>query len=77
MRFKKPIVALSTAALLALAACGGGGGDERRRRLRRQAIDQENLGNTGEAQDPDARGPGRDRGRRGGRHRHGADRHSV
>jgi peptide/nickel transport system substrate-binding protein len=56
MRFKKPIVALSTAGLLALAACGGssGGGDTGKSD---SGIDQENLGNTGDGKDPEAKGP--------------------
>src|SRR3712207_1858612 len=56
MRFNKPLAALSTAAVLGLAACGGGrsdnpsagnGGD----------VDVENLGNIGDAKDPERQGP--------------------
>ncbi len=58
MRFKKPIVALSTAGLLALAACGGGGGgDEGGSGSSGSSIDKENLGNTGDGMDPEAKGP--------------------
>jgi peptide/nickel transport system substrate-binding protein len=55
MRFKKPIVALSTAGLLALAACGGsdGGGSTDNS----SSVDRENLANTGSTQDPERQGP--------------------
>ena len=75
MRFKKPIVALSTAGLLALAACGGGSDGGGSSRATADAIDKDTLGNTGEAQDPTREGPVDDRRRREGRHRHGADQH--
>jgi len=56
MRFKKPIVALSTAALLALAACGGssdsGGSGEGG-----SGVDKNTLGKGSEAQDPTREGP--------------------
>lgn len=55
MRFKKPIVALSTAGLLALAACGGSGDGDSTDNS--SSIDQENLGNTGSGQDPEREGP--------------------
>jgi peptide/nickel transport system substrate-binding protein len=56
MRFKKPIVALSTAGLLALAACGGGDGGDSETGSD-QTINKDELGNTGEGQDPEATGP--------------------
>ncbi len=54
MRFTKPFIALTSASLLTLAACGGSGegpttGSEN--------IDTENLGNTGDATDPERQGP--------------------
>ena len=55
MRFKKPVVALSTAALLALAACGGGG--DSGGSGSGGSIDTKNIGNTGNAQDPNRQGP--------------------
>lgn len=57
MRFKKPVVALSTAALLALAACGGGGGEEDSGANGDTGVDTENLGNTGGGMDPERKGP--------------------
>ncbi|MDX6326827.1 MAG: peptide/nickel transport system substrate-binding protein [Nocardioidaceae bacterium] len=56
MRFKKPIVALSTAGLLALAACGGGssGGNSA---SNGNSVNKDTLGNTGNGQDPTAKGP--------------------
>ncbi|CAA9347166.1 MAG: Oligopeptide ABC transporter, periplasmic oligopeptide-binding protein OppA [uncultured Nocardioidaceae bacterium] len=56
MRFRKPIVALATTGLLALSACGGGG-DEGDRASGDNNVDQEKLGQTGEAQDPEREGP--------------------
>jgi peptide/nickel transport system substrate-binding protein len=56
MRFKKPIVALSTAGLLALAACGGGSSDNDGDNSG-GSVDRENLGNTGSGQDPERKGP--------------------
>jgi len=56
IRFKKPIVALSTAGLLALAACGGGSGGSDSGSSGKSA-DTQNLGNTGNGQDPTAKGP--------------------
>ena len=57
MRFKKPIVALSAAGLLALAACGGSGGDSSNGGSSSSSIDQNKLGNTGNGMDPSAKGP--------------------
>jgi peptide/nickel transport system substrate-binding protein len=57
MRLKKPVVALSTAALLALAACGGGGGDEGDRSGSGGVNGGGGSGDTGAGQDPDAEGP--------------------
>jgi peptide/nickel transport system substrate-binding protein len=56
MRFKKPIVALSTAGLLALAACGGGSGGGNSGNSG-NSVDTQNLGNTGNGQDATAKGP--------------------
>jgi peptide/nickel transport system substrate-binding protein len=56
MRFRKPIVALSTAGLLALAACGGGSGGGGSA-SGGGGVDAKNLGNTGSNQDPTAKGP--------------------
>ena len=56
MRFKKPVVALSTAALLALAACGGGGDDGGGDGESGGSI-REDIGNTGSATDPEREGP--------------------
>lgn len=54
MRLKTPIIALSTIAMMSLAACGGDsndddGGDRN--------VDKEGLGDTGDATDPDRKGP--------------------
>jgi peptide/nickel transport system substrate-binding protein len=57
MRFKKPIVALSTAGLLALAACGGGSGDNGDNGSSGSGINKDKLGDTGNGQDPSAKGP--------------------
>lgn len=60
MRFKKPIVALSAVALLALAACGGsddGGSD-----AGTDAIDSDKLADTGSGQDPNREGPASEEG---------------
>lgn len=57
MRFKKPIVAVSTAGLLALAACGGGGSGGNSGSSSNTGVDANNLGNTGNGQDPTAKGP--------------------
>jgi peptide/nickel transport system substrate-binding protein len=56
MRFKKPIVALSTAGLLALAACGGGSGSGSSSNSG-SSINTKDLGNTGNGQDATAKGP--------------------
>jgi len=56
MRFKKPIVALSAAGLLALAACGGSSDDSSSGDTG-NTIDKENLGNTGSGMDAEAKGP--------------------
>lgn len=57
MRFKKPIVALSTAGLLALAACGGGGDGGDGGNGSGDQIDKESLGNTGDGKDAERQGP--------------------
>jgi len=56
MRFKKPIVALSAAGLLALAACGGGGGGGSST-SGGSGVDTKNLGNTGDGKDATRQGP--------------------
>jgi peptide/nickel transport system substrate-binding protein len=56
MRFRKPIVALSTAGLLALAACGGGSGGGSSA-SNGNSDTNNNLGNTGNGQDAAAKGP--------------------
>ncbi|MBO0846560.1 MAG: ABC transporter substrate-binding protein, partial [Nocardioides sp.] len=55
MRLKTPLVALSTAGLLALAACGGSGGSSGATGSSGQ--NNKELGNTGNGQDPTAKGP--------------------
>jgi peptide/nickel transport system substrate-binding protein len=57
MRLKRSAVALATASLLVLAACGGDGDDNDRGSGPSADVDTENLGNTGEGQDPDREGP--------------------
>jgi len=57
MRFKKPIVALSAAGLLALAACGGSSSDEGSSGDSGSGVDKENLGNTGSGTDAKREGP--------------------
>ena len=57
MRLKRSAVALATASLLALAACGGGGDDDKSSSGDADAIDTENLGNTGDGTDPTREGP--------------------
>jgi len=56
MRLRKPIVALSTAGLLALAACGGGSSDSGSTDTSKD-VNKDTLGNTGNGQDPTAEGP--------------------
>src|SRR5919112_1875770 len=55
MRFNKPLAALSVAAVLGLAACGGS--SENPSSDNSGDIDVENLGNTGDAKDPERQGP--------------------
>jgi len=57
MRFKKPIVALSTAALLALAACGGGGDEGGSDEGSGGSINKDTLGSRSDAKDAEAKGP--------------------
>lgn len=57
MRFKKPIVALSAAGLLALAACGGGSDNGNGNGGSGSSIEKEKLGDTGNGMDPTAKGP--------------------
>jgi peptide/nickel transport system substrate-binding protein len=54
MRFKSPLIAISAVGLLALSACGGSGSDSG---SEEQTQQNENLGNTGNNQDPTATGP--------------------
>src|ERR671920_359048 len=56
MRFNKPLAALSAAAVLGLAACGGGS-SENPSADNSGDIDVENLGNVGDAKDPEREGP--------------------
>jgi len=57
MRFKKPIVALSAAGLLALAACGGSSSDGGSSSTGGSGVDTKNLGNTGDGKDAKRTGP--------------------
>ncbi len=57
MRFRKPIVALTAAGLLALAACGGSDGGDNGDNNGGSGLDTDNLGNTGSGQDPERQGP--------------------
>ena len=58
MRLKRSAVALATASLLVLAACGGDGDDNNNASSGdNPSVDTENLGNTGEGQDPTREGP--------------------
>jgi peptide/nickel transport system substrate-binding protein len=54
MRFKSPLIAISAVGLLALSACGGSGSDSGSEDQTKQ---NENLGNTGNNQDPTREGP--------------------
>ncbi|MGZ4470030.1 MAG: ABC transporter substrate-binding protein [Nocardioidaceae bacterium] len=56
MRFKKPMISLVAASMLALAACGGSGtgGDKT---SGAPTVDTKNLGNTGDGTDPTRQGP--------------------
>src|SRR5215218_7423327 len=56
MRFNKPLATLSAAAVLGLAACGGGS-SENPSADNSGDIDVENLGDVGEAKDPERQGP--------------------
>lgn len=55
MRVKTRVLAIATAGLITLSACGGGGGSENNDD--NTGVDAENLGNTGDAQDPERTGP--------------------
>ena len=58
MRLKRSAVAIATASLLVLAACGGDGDDNNNASGGdNPSVDTENLGNTGEGQDPTREGP--------------------
>jgi peptide/nickel transport system substrate-binding protein len=54
MRFKSPLIAISTAGVLALSACGGSGSNSGTEAQNKQ---NENLGNTGNGKDATAKGP--------------------
>ena len=54
MRFKSPLIAISAVGLLALSACGGSGSDSG---ADEQSEQNQNLANTGNNQDPTAKGP--------------------
>jgi len=55
MRFKSPLIAISAAGVLALSACGGSGSDSGD--TGNQSQNNNDLGNTGNGQDPTAKGP--------------------
>jgi len=55
MRFKSPLIAISAAGVLALSACGGSGSDSGD--TGNQSQDNTKLGETGNGQDPTAKGP--------------------
>jgi len=55
MRFKSPLIAISAVGMLALSACGGSGSSSTDAGDQTQQND--NLGNTGNGQDPTAQGP--------------------
>jgi peptide/nickel transport system substrate-binding protein len=55
MRFKSPLIAISAVGVLALSACGGSGSDSGD--AGDQAQNNNDLGNTGNGQDPTAKGP--------------------
>jgi peptide/nickel transport system substrate-binding protein len=55
MRFKSPLIAISAVGVLALSACGGSGSDSGNAGDNTQ--DNTQIGNTGNGQDPTAKGP--------------------
>ncbi len=55
MRFKSPLIAISAVGVLALSACGGSGSDNSG--SADQTKQNENIGNTGNFQDANAKGP--------------------
>ncbi|MBO0846942.1 MAG: hypothetical protein J2P22_16170, partial [Nocardioides sp.] len=55
MRFKSPLIAISAVGVLALSACGGSGSSSGN--AADQSQNNKQLGNTGNGQDPTAKGP--------------------
>ncbi|MFB9315153.1 ABC transporter substrate-binding protein [Nocardioides plantarum] len=57
MRLKAPLIAITAVSMAALAACGGSGDDKNDNPGNGESSQNDNLANTGDGTDPEAKGP--------------------